>query len=77
MWRLSRLLKQFQCFTGVVCHQLSLLSTDLHAVGCGGFAEGHTENKLANIYSSVQRSGLNCISKDDMTHDIKWMDEET
>ena len=22
--------------TGVVCHQLSLLSTDLHAVGCGG-----------------------------------------
>ena len=23
--------------TGVVCHQLSLLSTDLHAVGCGGF----------------------------------------
>ena len=25
--------------TGVVCHQLSLLSTDLHAVGCGGFAE--------------------------------------
>ena len=25
--------------TGVVCHQLSLLSTDLHAVGCGGFVE--------------------------------------
>ena len=23
--------------TGVVCHQLSLLGTDLHAVGCGGF----------------------------------------
>ena len=25
--------------TGVVCHQLSLLGTDLHAVGCGGFVE--------------------------------------
>ena len=25
--------------TGVVYHQLSLLSTDLHAVGCGGFVE--------------------------------------
>ena len=25
--------------TGVVCHQLGLLSTDLHAVGCGGFVE--------------------------------------
>ena len=25
--------------TGVVCHQLSLLSTDLHAVGCGGFVK--------------------------------------
>ena len=24
--------------TGVVCHQLGLLGTDLHAVGCGGFA---------------------------------------
>ena len=23
--------------TGVVCHQLGLLGTDLHAVGCGGF----------------------------------------
>ena len=23
--------------TGVVCHQLCLLGTDLHAVGCGGF----------------------------------------
>ena len=22
---------------GVLCHQLGLLSTDLHAVGCGGF----------------------------------------
>ena len=29
------------CFdaTGVVCHQLGLLSTDLHAIGCGGFVE--------------------------------------
>ena len=25
--------------TGVVCHQLGLLGTDPHAVGCGGFAE--------------------------------------
>ena len=25
--------------TGVVCHQLGLLSTDLHAVGCGSFVE--------------------------------------
>ena len=25
--------------TGVVCHQFGLLSTDLHAVGCGGFVE--------------------------------------
>ena len=25
--------------TGVVCHQLGLLSTDLNAVGCGGFVE--------------------------------------
>ena len=24
---------------GVVCHQLGLLRTDLHAVGCGGFVE--------------------------------------
>ena len=23
----------------LVCHQLGLLGTDLHAVGCGGFAE--------------------------------------
>ena len=26
-------------FTGVVCHQLGLLSTDVYAVGCGGFVE--------------------------------------
>ena len=25
--------------TGVVCHQLGLLDTDLRAVGCGGFVE--------------------------------------
>ena len=25
--------------TGVVCHQLWLLGTDLHAVGCGGFVK--------------------------------------
>ena len=25
--------------TGVVCHQLGLLSTDLNAICCGGFAE--------------------------------------
>ena len=25
--------------TGVVCHQLGLLGTDLHAVGCGSFVE--------------------------------------
>ena len=25
--------------TGVVCHQLGLFGTDLHAVGCGGFVE--------------------------------------
>ena len=25
--------------TGVVCHQLGLLGTDLHAVDCGGFVE--------------------------------------
>ena len=25
--------------TGVVCHQLSLLGTNLHAVGCGGFVK--------------------------------------
>ena len=25
--------------TGVFCHQLDHLSTDLHAVGCGGFVE--------------------------------------
>ena len=25
--------------TGVVCHQLGFLGTDLHAVGCGGFVE--------------------------------------
>ena len=25
--------------TAVVCHQLGLLGTDLHAVGCGGFVE--------------------------------------
>ena len=27
--------------TGVVCHQLGLLGTDLHAVGCGSFVETH------------------------------------
>ena len=26
--------------TGVVCHQLGLLGTDLHAVGCGSFVKG-------------------------------------
>ena len=25
--------------TGVVCHQLGLLGTDLHAAGCGGFVK--------------------------------------
>ena len=25
--------------TGVVCHQLGFLGTNLHAVGCGGFVE--------------------------------------
>ena len=25
--------------TSVVCHQIGLLGTDLHAVGCGGFVE--------------------------------------
>ena len=25
--------------TGVVCYQLGLLGTDLHAIGCGGFVE--------------------------------------
>ena len=25
--------------TGVVCHQLGLLGTDLYAIGCGGFVE--------------------------------------
>ena len=25
--------------TGVVCHQVGLLGTDLHAIGCGGFVE--------------------------------------
>ena len=25
--------------TGVVCHQLGLLGTDLHATGCGGFVK--------------------------------------
>ena len=25
--------------TGVVCHQLGLLHTDLHAIGCGGFVK--------------------------------------
>ena len=25
--------------TGVVCHQLGLLGTDLHAVGCAGFVK--------------------------------------
>ena len=25
--------------TGVVCHQLGLLGTDVHAVGCGDFVE--------------------------------------
>ena len=25
--------------TGVVCHQLGLIGTDLHAVGCEGFVE--------------------------------------
>ena len=32
-------LSSFVDATGVVCHQLGLLGTDLHAVGCGGFDE--------------------------------------
>ena len=28
--------------TGVVCHQLGLLGTDLHAVGCGGFVKARS-----------------------------------
>ena len=34
--------------TGVVCHQLGPLSTDLHAVRCGGFVE--TVNKCCQFF---------------------------
>ena len=34
--------------TGVVCHQLGLLGTDLHAVGCGGFVK--TLNKICQFF---------------------------
>ena len=35
--------------TGVVCHQLGLLGTDLHAVGCGGFVR-----TLLNVLTKYQ-----------------------
>ena len=42
--------------TGVVCHQLGLFGTDLHAVGCGGFVE--TLSKFASSSSSPARPSL-------------------
>ena len=36
--------------TGVVCHLLGLLGTDLHAVGCGGFVE--TLSQFCQIFFS-------------------------
>ena len=38
--------------TGVVCHQLGLLSTGLHAVGCGGFVE------MLNYFASPSSSSV-------------------
>ena len=39
--------------TGVVCHQLGLLGTNLHAVGCGGFVETPTSSSsLAKLLMS-------------------------
>ena len=42
--------------TGVVCHQLSLLSTDLHAVGCGGFVEALNQALSCNRQSLMSPS---------------------
>ena len=39
------------CVDGIVCHQLCLVITDLHAVGCGGFVE-----MLANFPSCSSSS---------------------
>ena len=41
---------------GVVCNQLGLRGTDLHAVGCGGFVE--TLNKFASSSSSPAKPSM-------------------
>ena len=46
--------------TGVVCHLLGLLGTDLHAIGCGGFV------KMLNLicqFSFLSCEAINVISK--------------
>ena len=42
--------------TGVVCRQLGLLGTDLHAVGCGGFVRRST--KFASSSSSPAKPSM-------------------
>ena len=42
--------------TGVVCHQLGLLSTDLHAVGCGGLSRCSTT--FASSFSSPAKPSM-------------------
>ena len=45
----------------VVCHQLGLLGTDLHAVGCGGFVETH--NRFASSSSSPARPSMSSTKR--------------
>ena len=49
--------------TGVVCHQLGLIGTDLHAVGCEGFVETH--NKFCQFFF-LSCLAIDAISKADI-----------
>ena len=47
--------------TGVVCHQLGLLGTDLHAAGCGGFVK--MLNKFASSSSSPAKPSMSSAKR--------------
>ena len=49
------------CWCHWCCHQLGLLGTDLHAVGCGGFVETH--NRFASSSSSPARPSMSSTKR--------------
>ena len=56
--------------TGVVCHQLGLLGTDLYSVGCGGIVE---EEELFYVRRQTNQSVLGLCVKNErckMTHQL-------